>query len=267
MMRDQLRLHVLALDWSEVQTRGAVRKDDPKAGRKARRNAQENSTMPQKANSTTPSTYPRNHPINQRQEGSLTYVTVKIDTDTLLSSTRAWVEAYHPSTPGSDKPVPALLVALHACGSLTPDILRAFITACRADPEKARWVPRGALVVGCCYNMLRPEGQSSLIILFVSRSIYRLATQTSRCRRPCVRRRISFLHRPTCSSQRRSRQNGCVTSRATRKRVLHFVRSCGARCSRIACKHTGGIPKIRPRAQQVVHGLRKTIARREGWVA
>ena len=87
-----------------------------------------------------------------------------INEASLLSSTSAWLcrdDGTH-CTP-EDTPTPVLFVALHACGSLTPDILRAFIAAAKSadngPPASSHWAPRGAVVVGCCYNMMKPEGE------------------------------------------------------------------------------------------------------------
>ncbi len=101
-------------------------------------------------------------------DGSLTYVTTSIDSDSLVSSTKAWLEDTPPSnadpvhTPAPVTPV--LFVALHACGSLTPDILRAFASARKPTSSvtstPATWMPQGAIIVGCCYNMMRSEGWS-----------------------------------------------------------------------------------------------------------
>lgn len=80
-----------------------------------------------------------------------------------------------------DQPTAVLLVALHACGSLTPSILRAFLSAQRhpnrpqgqvssdpnkpkvaalQDPAQRNWIPAGLVLVGCCYNLLEPSGKS-----------------------------------------------------------------------------------------------------------
>ena len=160
MLRDRMRLHVLALDWSQVQTDGASRKDESKASRRAR--------WKQVTNVPTANDVSRD--ITHRlvdegcqqllTEGSLTYVTADIDANTLLEATRSWVigRLRHPTPPDSISVVPTLFIALHACGSLTLDILRAFVSAAKAEVQTTGWVPQGAVVVGCCYNMLRQEG-------------------------------------------------------------------------------------------------------------
>ncbi|TFK86276.1 hypothetical protein K466DRAFT_524428, partial [Polyporus arcularius HHB13444] len=171
-LRDSLGLHVLALDWSDVQTQGAARKDASagKSSRKSRSKDQINA-----GDSETPSPGKRSS-HRTAASGSLTYVTTRIDKESLLASIEAWLgEAAPPGFQSSAElepsqeavPRPVLMVALHACGSLTPDILRAFFAAAArshrqtevsADrQEHVTWTPQGAVIVGCCYNMMRPE--------------------------------------------------------------------------------------------------------------
>lgn len=60
---------------------------------------------------------------------------------------------------------PALLVALHACGDLTPDAIEAFIAADdavnvggeEARPRRESQRRRRAIFVGCCYNLMTPS--------------------------------------------------------------------------------------------------------------
>jgi hypothetical protein len=79
----------------------------------------------------------------------ITHRTLHITPDTLLHAIDDWIP-----TTTSDVPVPVLFIALHACGSLTPDILRAFLRA-RAAPHPL-WTPLAVVAVGCCYNLLHP---------------------------------------------------------------------------------------------------------------
>ncbi|OSD02416.1 hypothetical protein PYCCODRAFT_1435416 [Trametes coccinea BRFM310] len=163
-LRDELGLHVLALDYSDIQTQGAAKRDTPtKQKRRAAPGGSEESTSISRQtghHADTGRSQDGNEEV-KTQRGSLTYVTAKIDADTLRQSTRAWVESdgtvvdRRPSEEQTGRgPKPVLFVALHACGSLTPDILRAFAGQPSA---KVCWTPRAAVVVGCCYNMLRAE--------------------------------------------------------------------------------------------------------------
>ncbi|CDO74570.1 hypothetical protein BN946_scf184771.g6 [Trametes cinnabarina] len=166
-LRDDCGLHVLALDYSYVQTQGAAKRD---AANKPKRRPEALPNDPHEA-STTRQT---GHHADEAQasdaeplRGSLTYVTAKIDANSLREATRAWIEGegsnavvdFSSSQIKSEQrnPVPVLFVALHACGSLTPDILRAFTAQHRASSATASWTPRAAVVVGCCYNMMRSE--------------------------------------------------------------------------------------------------------------
>lgn len=59
---------------------------------------------------------------------------------------------------------PVLFVALHACGSLTPALLRAFIAASETHRNEGTiWRPAGAVAVGCCYNLMNLAGAQSEI--------------------------------------------------------------------------------------------------------
>lgn len=62
-------------------------------------------------------------------------------------------------------------VALHACGSLTPSILRAILQGMKktvsGDKQNGsakhshRTRVRGAVIVGCCYNLMEGAGELS----------------------------------------------------------------------------------------------------------
>jgi len=79
-----------------------------------------------------------------------------ISPQSLLSTIDEWVLDPNNGSENTDiLPVPVIFVGLHACGSLTPNILRAFTTA-RAT--KRKWYPAGLVVVGCCYNLMDPVG-------------------------------------------------------------------------------------------------------------
>ena len=80
---------------------------------------------------------------------SLSHKTVHIgDAASLRTVISSWIA--EDST--SNEIVPIVVVALHACGDLTPSILR-FLTTCKVDPPQ-QWRVVGAVVVGCCYNMM-----------------------------------------------------------------------------------------------------------------
>ena len=83
----------------------------------------------------------------------ISHKTILITPQTLLDTIDEWLAE-------SVQPVPVLLVALHACGSLTPDILRSFISS--VNTPHTSWYPVGVVAVGCCYNLMNPGGSSPL---------------------------------------------------------------------------------------------------------
>lgn len=150
-----------------MQTQGAAKRDTAKPKRKAPLN---DLADPSGAGHATAEQTHSEAKVHEPRRGSLTYVTTAIDADTLRESTHSWMEREGVTgsvggTPinAQDRvergPTPVLFVALHACGSLTPNILRAFAAEARSGKtDAAAWTPRAAVIVGCCYNMLRPEG-------------------------------------------------------------------------------------------------------------
>jgi len=81
--------------------------------------------------------------------------TVVITPQSLLSVVDEWIHATRSKDqPDNGCPIPVLFVALHACGSLTLDILRAYISS----REGAVWSGVGVVAVGCCYNLMNPGG-------------------------------------------------------------------------------------------------------------
>ncbi|KAJ6511986.1 methyltransferase domain-containing protein [Mycena vitilis] len=112
--------HLLALDSSEIQTRGAQRWEE-----------------------------------RTGIVGSITQKTIHITPATLCESIDEWIGTQEAT---EANPAPVLLVALHACGSLTPDILRTFFIQRHASKDRRTlWTPIGMIAVGCCYNLLAPQ--------------------------------------------------------------------------------------------------------------
>jgi len=110
--------HILALDADQDQTTGAQRWETR----------------------LIPSLVPR-----------IAHKTVLISADTLSSTISEWVDEGK-----FEIPVPVLLVALHACGSLTLDVLRTFTINLKTP--RPTWYPAGVVTVGCCYNLMNPGG-------------------------------------------------------------------------------------------------------------
>jgi len=126
----------------------------------------------------------------------ISHATILISSQSLLDTIDQWFES---------EPVPVLFVALHACGSLTPDILRAYISASHSSSSRT-WYPVGLVVIGCCYNLMNPVGPS---VLFSLHSYIKYFNQTSHSPKSTL-----IIHTPSISlhlritSQRRFPTNG-----------------------------------------------------------
>lgn len=146
-------MNILALDWSDIQSQGAAKREKAK-GRSVR-------TIPEPSRVLDIGSLDDHA---SRSTGTLDYKTVNITSDTLLAATNEWIHnsssfgAQQECAPESRTPVPVLFVALHACGSLTLDILRAFVAKHNDRVADRHWTPEAAVIVGCCYNLLRPDG-------------------------------------------------------------------------------------------------------------
>lgn len=122
-----LGMHVLALDSSDTQAKGAERQG----------------------------LYHK--PSNN--QGSLTYRIARIAPGTLLQSVDEWIAGLSSPSSAGPHPPSIMFVALHACGSLATDILRTSVSAMHGrDGEKHAWSLKAAVVVGCCYNMMEGKG-------------------------------------------------------------------------------------------------------------
>ncbi|KAF8893688.1 methyltransferase domain-containing protein [Gymnopilus junonius] len=118
--------HILALDADVEQTKGAQK--------------WEKRLLPKEA-----------------QRPPIDHKVVFISPDTLLATVDEWINELEEGWEKLER-VPVLFVALHACGSLTPDVLRAFIHVAKNNNTDLRnWYPAGVVVVGCCYNLMNPS--------------------------------------------------------------------------------------------------------------
>lgn len=99
------------------------------------------------------------------RRGTLEHATVRITPETMVRAVDGWVADMRSEEGGgpgdradASGPTPVLLVALHACGSLTPDVLRGLLRAIssNAGAPVRQWTPAAAVVVGCCYNLMSP---------------------------------------------------------------------------------------------------------------
>lgn len=81
-----------------------------------------------------------------------------ITPSSLLQLVDKWITDFFPLIAESH-PLPVVFVALHACGSLTTDILRTSVSAMHGGGDKKRgWSLRATFIVGCCYNLMEERG-------------------------------------------------------------------------------------------------------------
>ncbi|KAG1797859.1 methyltransferase domain-containing protein [Suillus plorans] len=187
-----LGFHVLALDSNEIQTSGAERWKAKEAARRQKqfKRGKDAQSLPDSQHhyndplfqshvaTSVPSASTASKNIIHSRTGSLTHQTICINPRTLESSIHDWllsgednqiagctnmigdllVDRTERRTP-EEKPVPVMMVALHACGSLTPDVLRVFLSNYRrpSAPGIRIWTAQALVVVGCCYNLMVSE--------------------------------------------------------------------------------------------------------------
>ncbi|KAF8319674.1 hypothetical protein DL93DRAFT_108015 [Clavulina sp. PMI_390] len=125
---------VLALENNEVQLRGAKKR----AGEHTKE---------------TPS------------EGSVVFESVWISqSQDLSNAVEQWVQDSSVPKSGLSEIPAVMFTGLHACGSLTPTVLRGFIDfASSTAPSSSgpKWSVGPLALVGCCYNLLNPSGTRS----------------------------------------------------------------------------------------------------------
>jgi Methyltransferase domain len=155
-----MSMNVIALDSSEVQTKGAERRSSNlqrKLAKTALKSGAEccTSDMPENLHTRTPAACGDPSTMSSVTNGSLTHERISITPQTLHSTVSRWI-----SGQSTCQTTPVMLVALHACGTLTPDILRCFLAT--QDPQKS-WYAAALVVVGCCYNLMSPDSGMSLL--------------------------------------------------------------------------------------------------------
>lgn len=116
--------------------------------------------------------------------GSVTYKNIFVsDIQSLKNAVDVWLEDSHDGDGENRQEIPVAFTGLHACGSLTPTVLRAFTTfGSRREQGTQRWCSDSLALVGCCYNLLHPFGMSS----FLSGSLIETLTFCCRCRLPSL---------------------------------------------------------------------------------
>lgn len=94
-------------------------------------------------------------PLPSDENPPITHKTIHVSPEALYSTVDAWIAEGSTSESEGALETPVLLVGLHACGSLTPDIIKILG---QGPLEKAQWRIAGIVVVGCCYNLMNPGG-------------------------------------------------------------------------------------------------------------
>lgn len=152
-----LSFDLLALDSSEDQVEGAKKRQQELEkwqkkvfGRRKALAAKE--TSPGESNTASLDTQVEGR---SSKAGSVTQATVFVDKDALPTAIDQWMKDQMLSA--SEAPV--IIIGLHACGSLTPAVLRSFVslyhTQKREQLSPRAWRCNGIALVGCCYNRIR----------------------------------------------------------------------------------------------------------------
>jgi hypothetical protein len=115
--------HVLAIDNSESQLQGGERLVD------------------------LTTRFQRSLRTMNDQTGSLASAHCHLDEKEIGEVLARW-----PGATAEEKP--SLLLALHACGDLTVNAIRAYLEAVRRDPSRSLRL----VAVACCYNLMTPTG-------------------------------------------------------------------------------------------------------------
>lgn len=139
---------VLALDGDEGQTEGATLRGkgfSHAERQRARTSKQDESVSDDHDERPTP----------------VTHRTLFITSDSLLHAVDEWVAGLELDP--EHAPHSVLVTGLHACGSLTPAVLRCFVNLCiqarseQATSDGMKWTPGALVLVGCCYNLMRNQ--------------------------------------------------------------------------------------------------------------
>ncbi|XP_006462685.1 hypothetical protein AGABI2DRAFT_186564, partial [Agaricus bisporus var. bisporus H97] len=112
-------------------------------------------------------------PLPSNENPPITHKTIHVTPEALYSTIDTWItEESLEGIDAKQEMLPVLLVGLHACGSLTPDVIKVLG---QRSSGKTQWRIASMVVVGCCYNLMNPGEKSPTIDLPVS--AYHLAAQ------------------------------------------------------------------------------------------
>lgn len=159
MLAAEYGFRVLALDSNPHQTNGALRRDEDIA--RIVKSASEETS-------------------NDLPQGSLTHQTAFIgDPVALRNAITQWVKD-ESSVESSERQVTIVVIALHACGDLTPSTLRLL----SSPGQEAEWSLTGAVVVGCCYNLMTESSKPHYTteVVHLTNDLHRLPALQRRCR-------------------------------------------------------------------------------------
>ncbi|CAE6464380.1 unnamed protein product [Rhizoctonia solani] len=142
-LAEHIGTRVLALDGDEGQTEGATLRGKglSHAERQRARNVEGS---------------PADGGDSSHLASPVAHRTLFITSDSLLHAVDEWIGDLDFDQETS--PHPVLITGLHACGSLTPAVLRCFVDLCARVNQKGcdkEWMPVALALVGCCYNLMR----------------------------------------------------------------------------------------------------------------
>jgi hypothetical protein len=138
-------MEVLALEYNEIQLKGARRRD-------------KNSPKPPSIKGDG----------EEQLRGSIVYRRVWISTESLANEIDLWIsqQLSRPPSIAAHPPYPIMFTGLHTCGSLTSTVLRSFVQLSLDERILDRsWYPHSLVLVGCCYNLIPPSGLSEYLLL------------------------------------------------------------------------------------------------------
>lgn len=95
-------------------------------------------------------------PLPSNENPPITHKTIHVTPEALYSTIDTWItEESLEGIDAKQEMLPVLLVGLHACGSLTPDVIKVLG---QRSSGKTQWRIASMVVVGCCYNLMNPGG-------------------------------------------------------------------------------------------------------------
>jgi hypothetical protein len=87
----------------------------------------------------------------------IAYTELKVEEQSLVQGIGDWV-----ARDAQDAPTPVVLLGLHACGALTPSVMRTAVECRRPAPGRS-WYVAGMVIVGCCYHLMKEKGERAVV--------------------------------------------------------------------------------------------------------